>query len=526
MTSMPHLPEMAWDFKDQLQMVDKGGGCMVYYVYDAGGQRVRKVIEQNGRRQKERFYLGGFEVYRRYNGGESSPKLERETLHLMDDQQRIAMVETQTQGDETGLPAQLIRYQLGNHLNSVSLELDAAAQIISYEEYYPYGSTSYQAVSSQTETPKRYRYTRMERDEETGLHYHGARYYMDWLGRWVSCDPDEALYTNWSSYSYAFLNPLRFSDPTGRNPVLTQTVRVEDTTRQLRSLGERISGLEESMGLVSSQMRDAAAAANYDLVENIRQQHQALARQRASTIRSLRRSAKEAAGVIQDAQRAIESAPSSGTLRTGAPSPNQVQDLSRRVDDLMEQLTDRSHGLSRHIPRSTRRAVVQASGAVLTATGNFFSRFGWPSSGTGGALPPAAPPTSGPSPSSTARSAAGTAGDLADDVVEETTSRGSLATRVVRGTGRVARHVPRFIPYVGAGAGAASAANEFSQGNYGRGTLDLIGMIPWVGDAVDLARSAGGRIMRRHHIRMQRVRRGQTPNIAPGLLGEIMSWAQ
>ena len=70
----------------------------------------------------------------------------------------------------TGSPAQLIRYQFGNHLGSASLELDDQAQIISYEEYYPYGSTSYQAVRSQTEVSlKRYRYTGKERDEETGF---------------------------------------------------------------------------------------------------------------------------------------------------------------------------------------------------------------------------------------------------------------------------------------------------------------------------------------------------------------------
>ena len=47
--------------------------------------------------------------------------------------------------------------QFGNHLGSTRLELDEQAQIVSYEEYFPYGSTSYQAVRSQTETPKRYR---------------------------------------------------------------------------------------------------------------------------------------------------------------------------------------------------------------------------------------------------------------------------------------------------------------------------------------------------------------------------------
>ena len=71
----------------------------------------------------------------------------RETLHIMDDKQRIALVETRTQGNDRLAPQQLIRYQFGNHLGSASLELDDQAQIISYEEYTPYGSTSYQAVT-------------------------------------------------------------------------------------------------------------------------------------------------------------------------------------------------------------------------------------------------------------------------------------------------------------------------------------------------------------------------------------------
>ena len=81
----------------------------------------------------------------------------------MDDKQRIALVETRTDRRRPQHRKQLIRYQFGNHLGSASLELDDQAQIISYEEYTPYGSTSYQAVRSQTETPKRYRYTGKER---------------------------------------------------------------------------------------------------------------------------------------------------------------------------------------------------------------------------------------------------------------------------------------------------------------------------------------------------------------------------
>ena len=185
---------MVWDFEDQLQTVDLGGGGTAYYVYDAGGERVRKVIErQNGTLEKERIYLGGFEIYREYNGNGANVTLERETLHVMDDQQRIALVETKTQ--DTSQPAApnsvpLIRYQLGNHLGSASLELAEDGALISYEEYHPYGTTAFQAGRSAAEVSlKRYRYTGKERDEETGLNYHGARYYAPWLGRWMSTDP-------------------------------------------------------------------------------------------------------------------------------------------------------------------------------------------------------------------------------------------------------------------------------------------------------------------------------------------------
>jgi RHS repeat-associated protein len=132
----------------------------------------------------------------------------------MDDKQRIALVETRTQGSDPA-PAQLIRYQLGNHLGSASLELDDQAQIISYEEYYPYGSTSYQAVRSQTETPKRYRYTGKERDEESGLSYHGARYYAVWLGRWIACDP-VGIDDGPNEFVYVSGQPVVLADRNGR----------------------------------------------------------------------------------------------------------------------------------------------------------------------------------------------------------------------------------------------------------------------------------------------------------------------
>ena len=215
MLHMPHLQQMRWDYKDQLREVNLGGGGTAYYVYDASGQRVRKVCEKSLGLTEERIYLGGFEIFRRHGGaiGANTATLERETLHIMDDKQRIALVETRTLGSDPA-PQQLIRYQFGNHLGSASLELDEQTQIISYEEYTPYGSSSYQAAHSQTETAKRYRYTGKERDEESGLSYHSARYYVAWLGRWTSCDPAGML-DGLNLYVYTKGNPIMRNDLTG-----------------------------------------------------------------------------------------------------------------------------------------------------------------------------------------------------------------------------------------------------------------------------------------------------------------------
>jgi len=226
-TKMPHLETMEWDFRDQLratqrQVVNANQPAeKVFYVYDSTGQRTRKVVAlAGGSIKEERIYLGGYEIFRQYDvNGQIT--LERETLHVMDDHQRIALVETKTKdasAPPNTLPSALIRYQLDNHLGSASLELDHDGAVISYEEYYPYGSTSYQAGRSAAEVSlKRYRYTGKERDEETGLYYHGARYYASWLGRWTSCDPAGTV-DGTNLYRYGRNNPVLYTDPSGNAP--------------------------------------------------------------------------------------------------------------------------------------------------------------------------------------------------------------------------------------------------------------------------------------------------------------------
>src|SRR5262249_15462051 len=101
---------------------------------------------------------------------------------------------------------------------SASLETDELAEIISYEEYHPFGTSSWQAGRSAAEVKlKRYRYTGMEHDEESGFNYHSARYYAPWLGRWTATDP-KGLIDGVNIYCYVSNNPVVYTDKSGMSP--------------------------------------------------------------------------------------------------------------------------------------------------------------------------------------------------------------------------------------------------------------------------------------------------------------------
>jgi RHS repeat-associated protein len=279
MLRMPHLQVMQWNFNDQLQMIhrqkvdeeDTDGvarhGERTWYVYDATGQRMRKVTERanNGGLKDECIYLGGFEIYRRHSGANAG--LVRETLHIMDDKQRIALVETRNEVDD-GTAKQLTRYQLGNHLGSASLELDDQAQLISYEEYTPYGSTAYQAVDKDIRAAaKRYRYTGQERDEETGFCYHGARYYACWLGRWTSTDP-AGLSDGPNPYLYAKGKPTGRLDRSGTESEKTLDQNKSPSEQLQTSAPSDMSWDEVSKALFATANVEAAADKEAHDVEN------------------------------------------------------------------------------------------------------------------------------------------------------------------------------------------------------------------------------------------------------------------
>ena len=260
---LEHLREIYWDYGNQLAAVDiiqrdNAPNDSEYYVYDADRQRVRKVSERlvNGQVEvDETFYFGDYEIKRIRRGNRIIQ--ERNSVQISDGQEQVVISHRWSVARQGQDPDQQLRFQMGNHQGSVSLELDERSNIITYEEYYPFGGTALIAGQNQQEVDrKRYRYGGRERDSVTQFYSYGRRYYIPWLGRWLSPDlagPVDGL----NLYQFVHNNPIRYIDDNGSRTVSP-------------GIAKRVAFFEEnSRGTSSRGIPNGLVARRIDFFEGI-----------------------------------------------------------------------------------------------------------------------------------------------------------------------------------------------------------------------------------------------------------------
>lgn len=229
-----HNRHTTWDYADRLRGFAERAGqgpasVEAVYLYDASGERVKKLVRKNGGPVHESTtYIDGLLEHHRQGENARTTK-ENNTLHIMDDTRRIALVRVGA-AFEPSDDSPAVQYQLGDHLDSSAVVVGADGQWIRAEEYSPYGETTLGSFYR-----KRYRFTGKERDDESGLNYHSARYYAPWLGRWISTDPaglvenlaffspsqthsDNSRFNRAGAgnlYGYVLSSPLSFTDDSG-----------------------------------------------------------------------------------------------------------------------------------------------------------------------------------------------------------------------------------------------------------------------------------------------------------------------
>lgn len=215
----------AWDHANQLRRFrtqpDGGPASLsAHYRYDADGRRVVKLVEKGGRIEVTVYLDDLFEQFRITEGGATAH--QSDTVHVTADDSRVAMIRVGAPPPGDATPP--VRYDLIDHLGSSNVVVDGDGAQVNREEYTPYGATSFGSFAR-----KRYRFTGKERDSESGLAYHGARYYAPWLARWVSPDPAGPV-DGVNLHAYAVGDPLRFVDPSGTQAAPADTDEADTIT--------------------------------------------------------------------------------------------------------------------------------------------------------------------------------------------------------------------------------------------------------------------------------------------------------
>ncbi|MBE2256598.1 MAG: hypothetical protein IAE65_10405, partial [Ignavibacteria bacterium] len=107
-----------------------------------------------------------------------------------------------------------VQHYIKDHLGSIRVTIDDDNQVLSAQDYDPWGFMLHERTYNQENTT--YKFTGKQRDNETEYDYFGARYYDSRIGRWTSIDPLYNLDLNYSPFAYVSNNPLYFIDPNGQ----------------------------------------------------------------------------------------------------------------------------------------------------------------------------------------------------------------------------------------------------------------------------------------------------------------------
>ena len=96
-----------------------------HYLYDAGGNRVKKLVRVSGGNYTSTTYIDG--IFERLTDGTD----EQNTIHAMDDKSRIATVRL---GNAFGDTTPSIKYVLEDHLGNSTFEVNGDGTFIAKED--------------------------------------------------------------------------------------------------------------------------------------------------------------------------------------------------------------------------------------------------------------------------------------------------------------------------------------------------------------------------------------------------------
>lgn len=178
------------------------------YLYDASGNRLKKLVRNQQRSYDVKTYYNVFERRSKYSSNDS---LLNESIAVKLD---TVSYQSGNHPDEWNDEV----WSLCDHLGSPNSLVSGTGAGLMTIYNNPFGEETYSYYHNQ-----RYRYCGKELDSESGLYYYGARYYAAVLGRFVSVDPLAGKYAQLSPYNYAGNDPVGDLDIDGMQSTSTDT---------------------------------------------------------------------------------------------------------------------------------------------------------------------------------------------------------------------------------------------------------------------------------------------------------------
>ncbi len=209
-----------WDYENQLtSVITKPNATAeptseVSYRYDALGRRIQKNVNDT----ITKYVYDRGNILLEFNAQNT---MEAKYTHSGRADEVMIMERPESPHTSESFSNQRYYYH-HDRLGSTTEITNGDGDVIQRYVYDSFGNTSIynkdgtSITESSTDYLKNpYTFTGRERDPETGLQYHRARYYDTEAGRWISSDPITFDSGDTNFYRYVGNNSINFNDPNG-----------------------------------------------------------------------------------------------------------------------------------------------------------------------------------------------------------------------------------------------------------------------------------------------------------------------
>ena len=210
----------------------------ISFMYDAGGNKLRKTVVQSGSTVYTQDYVGGIE----YRNGvlESIYHAEGRITNV-----NSVLKYEYALKDHLGNTRIMFCDKNGDGLVVVGSSQESS-EITQENHYYPFGlAMEGKWLNTPSVLDNKYTFNGKEYNDDFGLNMndYGARFYDPAIGKWNGFDAMAEAYQSMSPYHYAMNNPMRFIDPDGMYSIDGTTSR---NTSALATDGSIVGGSSQA----------------------------------------------------------------------------------------------------------------------------------------------------------------------------------------------------------------------------------------------------------------------------------------